>query len=193
MLLRSHDLTKVSKIEWRDSAYCAVRMTTFRTENAVIVANQVIIALLRQCYPQWHYSKRKIIFSFYFIGGYFNWAFNDIVSGSLMWWLALGHVNIGIIFCRIANSQWCIYNTQSKSDWMFNTLSRVLHADWLVLENNEKATLVINKTYSRSSRWLYKFWIIFSSLLVIHVYVQESNPSQRLRLQIMWSWWYPVW
>ena len=31
-----------------------------------------------------------------------------------------------------------------NSDWLFNTLSRVLIADWLMLENNEKATLNIN-------------------------------------------------
>ena len=60
---------------------------------------------------------------------------------------AIGYVNIGIIFYRIGNSQSCIYNTQSKSDWLFNTQSRALQADWLILENNEKATLNINMTY----------------------------------------------
>ena len=29
---------------------------------------------------------------------------------------------------------------QSKSDWLFNTQSSVLQADWSILENNEKAT-----------------------------------------------------
>ena len=29
-------------------------------------------------------------------------------------------------------------------DWPFNTQSRVLQADWMMLENNEKATLNIN-------------------------------------------------
>ena len=28
------------------------------------------------------------------------------------------------------------HNTQSKSDWLVNTKSRVLQADWLILENN---------------------------------------------------------
>ena len=28
-----------------------------------------------------------------------------------------------------------------NSDWLFNTQSRVLQADWLILETNEKATL----------------------------------------------------
>ena len=31
-----------------------------------------------------------------------------------------------------------------NSDWLFNTQSRVLQADWLILEFNEKATLNIN-------------------------------------------------
>ena len=33
------------------------------------------------------------------------------------------------------------------SDWLFNTQSRVLQADWLILENNDKATLSINIPY----------------------------------------------
>ena len=35
-----------------------------------------------------------------------------------------------------------------NSDWLFNTQSRVLLADGLILENNEKATLNINMPYS---------------------------------------------
>ena len=38
-------------------------------------------------------------------------------------------------------------NTQSKSALLFNTRSRVLKADWLILENNEKAILNINMPY----------------------------------------------
>ena len=33
------------------------------------------------------------------------------------------------------------------SDWLFNTHSRVLQADWLILENNEKETFSINMPY----------------------------------------------
>ena len=40
-----------------------------------------------------------------------------------------------------------MYRTQSKSDWMFNTQSRVLQADWLILEKNEKAILNIYMPY----------------------------------------------
>ena len=31
-----------------------------------------------------------------------------------------------------------------NSDWLFNTQSRVLQANWFILEMNEKATLNIN-------------------------------------------------
>ena len=37
-----------------------------------------------------------------------------------------------------------IHNTHSVARWLFNTQSRVLQADWLILENNEKATFNIN-------------------------------------------------
>ena len=39
------------------------------------------------------------------------------------------------------NTQYCLYNTQSKADWLLNTQPRVLLADWLIFENEEKATL----------------------------------------------------
>ena len=41
-----------------------------------------------------------------------------------------------------------LYNTQWKTDWFFNTQSRVLLADSLTLESNEKATFNINMPYS---------------------------------------------
>ena len=34
-----------------------------------------------------------------------------------------------------------------NSDWLCNTQSRVLQADWFILEINEKATLNINMPY----------------------------------------------
>ena len=36
------------------------------------------------------------------------------------------------------------YTTQSESGKLFTTQSRVLQADWWILENNEKATLDMN-------------------------------------------------
>ena len=38
-----------------------------------------------------------------------------------------------------------IYNTQSKSDWLFSNQSRALLCDWLILAKDEKATLNINQ------------------------------------------------
>ena len=35
-----------------------------------------------------------------------------------------------------------------NSDWLFNTQSRVLQADWSILENNEKAALNNNMSYN---------------------------------------------
>ena len=37
-----------------------------------------------------------------------------------------GHVNIGIIFLCIGNSKGCLYNTQTKSEWLFITQARIL-------------------------------------------------------------------
>ena len=34
-----------------------------------------------------------------------------------------------------------------NTDWLFNPQSQVLQADWLMLENNEMATLNINMPY----------------------------------------------
>ena len=59
----------------------------------------------------------------------------------------IGHINIGVFVFCIGNSQWCLYNTQSKFDLLFNTQSEVQQDDWMVLENNEKATLNINMPY----------------------------------------------
>ena len=50
-------------------------------------------------------------------------------------------VSFGNIFLCNANSQWCLDNTPSKPDWLFNTQSRILQAELLILENSEKATL----------------------------------------------------
>ena len=53
----------------------------------------------------------------------------------------LVETGIGIFFLCIGNSQRRFYNTQSKSDWPFNTQSRVLQAHWFILENAEETTL----------------------------------------------------
>ena len=45
-------------------------------------------------------------------------------------------------------------NTTLKSYWLSNTQSRLLQADWLVLENNGKATFNITMPYCRGERYL---------------------------------------
>ena len=60
----------------------------------------------------------------------------------------IGHVNIGIIFYLVGNFQSCINKTRSISNWLSKTQSNVLQADWLMLKNNEKATLNINMLYN---------------------------------------------
>ena len=55
--------------------------------------------------------------------------------------ITLGHVYIGMIFyaSEIQNGA-----SITTSDWLFNTQSRVLQADWLIQEKNEKENLNIN-------------------------------------------------
>ena len=55
------------------------------------------------------------------------------------------HVNVWAIYLCIWDSQYCLYNTESKSDWQFNTWSRVLQAEWLIFKNDESATFKTTK------------------------------------------------
>ena len=48
-----------------------------------------------------------------------------------------------------------------NSDWLFNAQSRVLHVDWLIFENNEKATLIP--------------WLLITLIFKGHVY--KPNPT----------------
>ena len=58
-----------------------------------------------------------------------------------------GHVDIGVIFFYNVNLHCWMYSTQSNADWLSINQSRVLQADWLILENNDKTTLQINMRY----------------------------------------------
>ena len=54
------------------------------------------------------------------------------------------------------------------SDWLYNTKSRVLQADWLILENNEKATLNVNMPSLMSKQthftfFQYRLWVGLSA------------------------------
>ena len=61
--------------------------------------------------------------------------------------VVIGHVNIEVIFSFIENSKFCLfYATHFISDRIFITMS-LHHTDWLVLDENEKATLRINMPY----------------------------------------------
>ena len=65
-----------------------------------------------------------------------------------------------------------IQHSAVNSDWLFNTLSRVLQADWIILGINEQATLNINMPYclveqfsfSHHEHNLYKHSCSFSEL-----------------------------
>ena len=59
----------------------------------------------------------------------------------------IGHVNVGItsIVLEIPNDAHAQHSV--KSDWLFNTQSRFLQVDWLILEDNEKTTLNIKMPY----------------------------------------------
>ena len=78
------------------------------------------------------------------------------IQSLIVYWINLvqlnkGHVNIGIIFLFIGNSQWRPFN----SDWLINTQSRALQANWLILEISKKAILNINMHYWQlSQRWI---------------------------------------
>ena len=54
-----------------------------------------------------------------------------------------------VLLC-VGNSQWCSYNTLSKSDWLLNSQLGVLQAEWLIFERKEKATLNFNLRYSET-------------------------------------------
>lgn len=62
---------------------------------------------------------------------------------------------MGIIFSCIGNSQ----QRSVNSVWLFNTKSRVLQADWLILGNNEMLTLNSNMPYLEVQNLHYKYKI----------------------------------
>ena len=68
---------------------------------------------------------------------------------------------------------------------MFNTQSRVLQADWLILENNEKATLNNNIPFCAASSfcilsvslWSAKVIPLYFSVLGVYVMAATSRPD----------------
>ena len=63
---------------------------------------------------------------------------------------------IRIIFLCFGNSQ-CLYDIQSKFDWLFNTQSRVQQGDWWIMDNKEKATWNINMPYFATVLSVYEY------------------------------------
>ena len=56
----------------------------------------------------------------------------------------IGHVNIGIVLLFFWKFPMMPIQPLVNFDWLFNTQSRILQADWFILETNGKATLNIN-------------------------------------------------
>ena len=83
-------------------------------------------------------------------------------------------------------TQWYQYNIQSKYGWTFNTQSRVLQADWLILENNEKATLNNNMPFCVASSFcllsvsLWSAEVIPLNFSVVGVYVMAATSRPDL-------------
>ena len=46
-----------------------------------------------------------------------------------------------------------------NSDWLFNTQSRILQVDWLILENNEKATLKVVSSHYWPLKFVLAGWL----------------------------------
>ena len=84
--------------------------------------------------------------------------------------LTIGHVNIGIIWSCIGNSQWCI-TTLSRNLIGCSTLRlEYLQADWFLVQNNEKATLNINMPYYNSWHCWSPCWSLLLLRCRIHAF-----------------------
>ena len=83
------------------------------------------------------------------------------------------------------------YNTQPESDWLFNTQSRELQADWLIFENNEKATLNIHMTYWPEVviQWTQRAFIFLNtpSLTAAEVYIPAGRDASIVLITLMTS------
>ena len=68
--------------------------------------------------------------------------------------MEIGHVSIGISFLCIGKLPMMLIQNSVKSDWLFNTQSRVLQFDWLIWERIGEVILNIN-TPNRLHVWQY--------------------------------------
>ena len=75
----------------------------------------------------------------------------------------------------------CIYNIQSKSDWLIHTQSRVLQGDWLVLANNETMTLNIIIPYHINMQGFYFRKRFLDFLVHVTIWIQQSIDASKRR------------
>ena len=63
-----------------------------------------------------------------------------------------------------------------NSDWLYNTQSRVLQADWFIMEINEKATLQINisKPYWNMGSYLHNTVFVDRTLQMLDI---QNDPQ----------------
>ena len=102
------------------------------------------------------------------------------------------------LYC-IGNSQWCrpTYNTQSLSDQLVNIQSRVLQADWFILENDEKATGTLTCPFN-GCNWLFHIpavvkrskkhtvsrdigWVTLIRLISISMWINKAHGCKYVR------------
>ena len=69
-----------------------------------------------------------------------------------------------INFLWIVNSQWCLYSNNSIQIFCSTLSQKYQQADWSMLKNNEKATLIIYMPYQVQSQWssLHLFYFVFA-------------------------------
>ena len=70
--------------------------------------------------------------------------------------LRIWRAHIGVTFLCFGNSQWCLYDTQSNSDWLFTTWSSVLEADWLLLADFNY--LSPKRHFRGPGHWIWYYW-----------------------------------
>ena len=72
-----------------------------------------------------------------------------------------------------------LLNIQSRSVWLFTTQSRVLQADWLILGNNEKATVNFNVPHCSD-------YLEENSIVALHCSSVGTTTKFPLALQMCW-------
>ena len=69
------------------------------------------------------------------------------------------------------------------SDWLFNTQSRVLQADWFLLENNGKAIFKINMPYCKNTESK-GGWVCVPTVCILNKVLHNIQYQELPRLQL---------